>query len=245
MGKYLTMKNVPDNSPLADRLNKIMGKLNLLRARTMPNSFDFNKDTATCFYYTCLFEEWSHEVIRKLHLWKEFTDLYLKESEGQWKDYATQNLIFHIEHFGEVKGCYLDADGNLITNRSMTDEELAKYSVVADMYDENGIVETTTCDKFTWLTDVLEHDTDGKNPMLDTQSAFFGKWPRSEEFAAAMDKTRGSFDSAFVCMLAYCLQTLCQKLKTIDRTKNNVEELRMINKESRNILRGVFIEYKK
>lgn len=201
MGKYYLFKRVPDNSHLADRLNKIMDKLSLLRARTRASSFDFNKDTATWFYYTCLFEEWSHEVIRKLYLWKELTDLHPKWTE---------------------------------------------------IYDDNGLVETTTCDKFDWLRIALQEGTKSINDDIekfaDKESDFYKQFCKmtieEKDLQRAVAMADADDDFLFVIILCYNVTTICTTLRFLDKTQDNVEELRKINREAGNLLNGIFIESK-
>ncbi len=252
MEKYFLFENVPDNSPLADRLNKIMGKLFLLRARTMPITFEFNNDTAEWFYRTCVFEGWCHDVVRKLHLWKELTDFYLEACEGQAENFAIHNRMTHIEDYGEGEDGDYDSEGNAVIKRELTDEELAKYSVIADMYNEKGIVETTTCNKFAWLCIALQEGAKSVNEDIekfaDHESDFYKKFAdmtvEEKDLERAVAMANADDDFLFVVVLCYKVITICTTLRFLDKTQNNVEELRKINKKAGNLLNNIFLERK-
>lgn len=245
---YKSFTYIEDDSRLAKAFNEVLRKLNLVRITSAPRTFEKSNEedqrqTASIFYETCLWELYMHGVVGKLKEWRKIIRKYLAEFRGSWKYYALPTRTSNIREYGGEEKDY-NEDGSIRTD--VTDEELGYYDIIGDLVDDDSvdIVQETKPEDFTSLcnaleaganisiTDIIKNVSGVDIPLYkkDEQGEMVQMSFAERVLLKANEQCEAEDLACFVLTICQAIQLLLQKIRSLDKFKDNKEELEAILK---------------
>lgn len=247
VAKYDFFKKVESDEPLAILYNKVLSLAKTVRICSSPLRIDGLKDDDVCraFYQTCVWEIYCHKSFQRLHDWIEKIDLYEKEFGFSWKYYAASERIRCIKEYGSDEDEDWDSNGNIAIE--VSDDNLARYSIVGDLFYEDWIdvVQDIQPEDFAGMYAALSISTQdffrsvfGKElPMYKQVNGEMVKMSFADhalmeaEESFVKDNVTEAF-SFVVCVI----KTIVDQLKALDKKSDNIEELKEIRFHARRLL---------
>jgi hypothetical protein len=134
------IKHIESDLHLAIVFNKVISKITTLWIMTRPRIFDDTKGEEAAFkmmtyYHISLWENWLHEVVKRLQEWSATIDEYFNEFNGSWEYYALSKRLEFIDEFGTDDEEDYNLDGSIKTI-GITREQLKFHTVFYDLYQD-------------------------------------------------------------------------------------------------------------
>jgi hypothetical protein len=134
------IKHIESDLHLAIVFNKVISKITTLWIMTRPRIFDDTKGEEAAFkmmtyYHILLWENWLHEVVKRLQEWSATIDEYFNEFNGSWEYYALSKRLEFIDEFGTDDEEDYNLDGSIKTI-GITREQLKFHTVFYDLYQD-------------------------------------------------------------------------------------------------------------
>ena len=153
MHRYLFFNKIENETPLAQLLNAVMEKAELVRHIVAPSSttvvagiFDgferqtAQRESANMFYKLCFTEVYFHQIIRNLLDWNFAAEKYNVEFACSWKYYAISRHMELVTEYGGEDEDY-NEDGSVKTD--LDNKAMKSCTIVGEMIDHNDIYLTT------------------------------------------------------------------------------------------------------
>lgn len=256
---YAKFKLIEDAIPLAKKFNNILFDLNKTRVAYAPSTFKYLKETdmseMVLFYESCLWESYLHNVIKRLNMWIEILDKYLSEFGGNWKDWATTELIRLVSNYGE------DDDYNTDGSIKLDDDKLISFSVIRYMVSEgwDDIVQDTNVSDLMNLCNAIKVSSFSIKEMIkgsmgididmykkvydeDEEGNVDGEYEMvkmgfADEVIDKIErKDNAESDGNIIIQTCLHIRLIIHKLSELDKRKDNANELAKIRKDIGNIL---------
>lgn len=245
---YMSFTYIDDDSRLAKAFNEVFRKLGLTRMVSAPTTFEKSNEedqrrTAHVFYESCLWELYMHDVVSRLNDWRKTLRRYLYEFRGSWKYYASTIRTDRIRQYGGEDNDY-NEDGSIRTD--VTDKELESCTLVHDLVWEEleDIVQDTKPDDLASLcstlgaeasmsiTDIIKNVSGVDMPLYkkDEQGEMVQMSFAERVLLKANEQCEAEDLACFVLTICQAIQLLLQKIRSLDKFKDNKEELKAILK---------------
>lgn len=250
---YTYFKLIEDSSPLAQKFNNILFGLNKIRIAFAPYTFqslrEVDEDKMTLFYESCLWESYLHNVIKRLNSWIKILHKYLIEFGGNWKYWATTELIDLISKYGEEED--YNADGSI----KLEDERLVRFSVIRYMVSEdfNDIVQDTNASDLIGLCKAIKAssfsikemfkgsmgidiDMYKKKTDINGEDKIVKMGFADEVVDKIQREDDAELDANIIIQTCLHIHRIIYKLNKLDRKKDNDLELAEIRKDIESLL---------
>jgi hypothetical protein len=158
MTKYSLFERLKGDTPLEKLLNQTFRALDIPKMICSPNHFneEFLEKSAITYYHLELYESYCHKVVSKFKELQGELELYKKEFNDNWKDYATTKKQESINEFGYDETDY-DEDGNL---KPATVESLRYYDFFNRNLNYNCIIFNMKLENFSFIFSLIENSND-------------------------------------------------------------------------------------
>lgn len=240
---YKLFTRIDDKSKLAFFFNEVLSKLDIIRIFSCPTTFEkLDKGIALRFYEGCLWEMYFHKVVSKLNHWNTLLYNYFTEYEGSWKYYASSKRLELIKEYGGEDSDY-DSSGNIRT-LNLSTEDLKHYTIVSDMIpdDWEDIAQETKPEHLetlcislkveakTSLTDIFKKSTGQELTMYKEENGKMVPMTFADKaLSQASDEAFADGYSALILYVCKEMQFIIERIKGLDKFKDNKEELESIS----------------
>lgn len=244
---YEAMSRVEGKSNLAEFVNGVLEKLDMLRLASGPKTFrdlkygETSRDDVVLFYISTLWDKWLVDMVARLEEWEQLLQKYLVYYGGSWREFAHCNRLNCIKAFDGDEDDY-DQEGNII--KDVSDEKLGAYSIISELVhdDQTDIVQNTMPDDLhemfialvqrenISIKDAIKKIT-GHNIPIYRKDENGNMVVMSSEEEQLMKEQRG-YDAAYSCMVLYAVaRTIREMLDMIEKMEydqNNFDDLNYI-----------------
>lgn len=244
--RYDFLSKINDEGRLAFLFNKIIEHLNITRIISAPQTFSGLNERHGCdlFYSTCLWEMYLHGVVSRLKSWIESLEEYETEYSSSWKYYAASRRLDFIKKYGGEEEDY-NEDGSIRTI-GVSDKELESYSILSVLVfnDWRDIVQETSPTDLSGLIAALQTDasfstSDIVKEGLGIDLPFYKIDENGDMVKAtfadnvlqkAVKGNTADYLSSALLYICNEMQSIIQSIRSMDKAKDNKEELFEIKK---------------